>query len=102
MIPLDSNVLVRYLAQDDVIQSARATRLIEDELSEFERGFVTLIAWSRPVGSSSALQGRRGRVAPGRLRPLRFDSLRWRLAKTSKALSRLSGKRGDFADARIT
>ena len=44
MLALDTNVLVRYLAQDDVKQSAAATRLIEQRLSPTERGFVSLVA----------------------------------------------------------
>ena len=44
MLALDTNVLVRYLAQDDVRQSAAATRLIEQRLSPTERGFVSLVA----------------------------------------------------------
>lgn len=44
MIGLDTNVLVRYLAQDDARQSALATRLIEETLSPSNRGFVSLIA----------------------------------------------------------
>ncbi|HEX6703924.1 MAG TPA: type II toxin-antitoxin system VapC family toxin [Albitalea sp.] len=43
MIGLDTNVLVRYLAQDDKRQSARASQLIESELSEGVPGFVGLI-----------------------------------------------------------
>ncbi|MEJ8858186.1 type II toxin-antitoxin system VapC family toxin [Variovorax robiniae] len=43
MIGLDTNVLVRYLAQDDARQSAIATRLIEDELNERRPGFVSLV-----------------------------------------------------------
>ena len=43
MLALDTNVLVRYLAQDDVKQSAAATRLIEQRLSPTERGFVSLV-----------------------------------------------------------
>lgn len=43
MIGLDTNVIVRYLAQDDPAQSARATRLIERELDEREPGYVSLI-----------------------------------------------------------
>jgi predicted nucleic-acid-binding protein len=42
VIGLDTNVLVRYLAQDDPKQSADATRLIES-LTEDDRGFVSLI-----------------------------------------------------------
>ena len=44
MLALDTNVLVRYLAQDDARQSAAATRLIEQRLGPAERGFVSLVA----------------------------------------------------------
>ena len=44
MLALDTNVLVRYLAQDDAKQSAAATRLIEQRLGPAERGFVSLVA----------------------------------------------------------
>src|SRR5437762_609207 len=43
MIGLDTNVLVRYLAQDDPKQAARATRLIEQELTASEPGFISLV-----------------------------------------------------------
>lgn len=43
MIGLDTNVLVRYLAQDEPRQAARATRLIEEELSVTEPGFISLV-----------------------------------------------------------
>lgn len=43
MIGLDTNVLVRYLAQDDPEQSARATELIEGRLSGDEPGFIGCI-----------------------------------------------------------
>jgi predicted nucleic-acid-binding protein len=44
MRALDTNVLVRYFAQDDPKQSARAARLLEKELTTSDRGFVTLVA----------------------------------------------------------
>lgn len=44
MIGIDTNVLVRYLAQDDVQQSALATRLFEQSLSEDMPGFLSLVA----------------------------------------------------------
>ena len=44
MLALDTNVLVRYLAQDDARQSAAATRLIEQRLGPAERGFVSPVA----------------------------------------------------------
>jgi len=43
MIGLDTNVLVRYIAQDHPQQSASATRLIES-LTEDSPGFVSLVA----------------------------------------------------------
>lgn len=43
MIGLDTNVLVRYLAQDDKRQSAAATELIENSLSDGGPGFVSIV-----------------------------------------------------------
>ncbi|MDL2354571.1 MAG: type II toxin-antitoxin system VapC family toxin [Pseudomonadota bacterium] len=43
MIGLDTNVLVRYIAQDDQIQSPVATTLIET-LSVANPGFITLVS----------------------------------------------------------
>lgn len=43
MIGLDTNVLVRYLAQDDAIQSRQATRIIERQLTEERPGFISLV-----------------------------------------------------------
>lgn len=43
MIALDTNVLVRYLTQDDVAQSAKAGALIEDELTPQNPGFVSSV-----------------------------------------------------------
>jgi predicted nucleic-acid-binding protein len=43
MIGLDTNVLARYLAQDDADQAALATRVVERELTEGAPGFVGLV-----------------------------------------------------------
>jgi len=43
MIGLDTNVLVRYIMQDDLKQSPLATRLIESRSVE-SRGFVPLVS----------------------------------------------------------
>ena len=43
MIGLDTNVLVRYIMQDDAKQSAKATKLVESLTAE-EPGFVTLVS----------------------------------------------------------
>ena len=44
MIGLDTNILVRYLVQDDPIQSAKATEIIEGRLTEDSPGFVSIVA----------------------------------------------------------
>ena len=43
MIGLDTNILARYLAQDDARQAAVASRLIENELSTARPGFISLV-----------------------------------------------------------
>jgi predicted nucleic-acid-binding protein len=43
MMGLDTNVLLRYLAQDDPKQSPRAAEIIERRLTEQEPGFVSLV-----------------------------------------------------------
>ena len=43
MIGLDTNVLVRYLSQDDKIQSGKATKFIEKRITEKEPGFINCI-----------------------------------------------------------
>jgi predicted nucleic-acid-binding protein len=49
MIGLDTNVLLRYLAQDDPAQSARATDLIERRLTEQNPGFISVVAMAETV-----------------------------------------------------
>jgi predicted nucleic-acid-binding protein len=49
MIGLDTNILVRYLAQDDPLQSAKATEVIERRLTEENPGFVSVVAMVETV-----------------------------------------------------
>jgi len=49
MIGLDTNILVRYLAQDDPIQSPKATEIIERRLSKGNPGFVNIVAMVETV-----------------------------------------------------
>lgn len=44
MIGLDTNVIIRYLTQDDPEQSRKANDLIEKRLSVKEPGFITVIS----------------------------------------------------------
>ena len=49
MIGLDTNVLVRYLTQDDPIQSLKATEIIDRRLTEGNPGFVSIVAMVETV-----------------------------------------------------
>lgn len=49
MIGLDTNVIVRYLAQDDERQAAAARRLIEGSLSAESRGFISIVSLAEIV-----------------------------------------------------
>ena len=103
MIGLDTNVVVRYLAQDDAAQSAIATRFIERTLSADNPGFISCvtlceIAWvlSEAYGTSRQVT----REVVEKLlttKQLKVESadLVWR------ALKALEGTSADFADALI-
>jgi predicted nucleic-acid-binding protein len=58
MIGLDTNVLLRYLVQDDPAQSARATEIIERRLTEQNPGFVSLVSILEIVWVLSSLYRR--------------------------------------------
>jgi predicted nucleic-acid-binding protein len=49
MIGLDTNILVRYLAQDDPAQSAKANEILERRLTEKNPGFVSVVAMVETV-----------------------------------------------------
>jgi predicted nucleic-acid-binding protein len=44
VIAIDTNILVRYLVQDDLAQGAIATHLLENKLTPENPGFVSLVA----------------------------------------------------------
>jgi predicted nucleic-acid-binding protein len=49
VIGLDTNVVIRYLTRDDEVQFAHARRLIEEELSADNPGFITSITLAEIV-----------------------------------------------------
>ena len=103
MIGLDTNVLVRYLAQDDAVQSARATRLIERELSEREPGYISLVVLVEACWVLRLLYGATASDVRETVRDLldaRQLSVEQRAAVT-RALQRLGDEAGDIADALI-
>jgi predicted nucleic-acid-binding protein len=103
MIGLDTNVLVRYLAQDDPVQSRQATALIEHRLSEQDPGFVSVVAmvetaWvlERAYGLSA------NEIAAAIERMLQADALVVEdEQKVFTAMMALRQGRGSFADALI-
>jgi len=49
MIGLDTTILVRYLTQDDPVQSAKATEILERRLTAKNPGFVSVVAMVETV-----------------------------------------------------
>jgi predicted nucleic-acid-binding protein len=49
MIGLDTNVLIRYLTQDDPLQSAKAREIFERRLTPKNPGFVSVVAMVETV-----------------------------------------------------
>jgi predicted nucleic-acid-binding protein len=49
MIGLDTNIIVRYFAQDDPVQSRKATELIERRLTEDQPGFISHVTMVETV-----------------------------------------------------
>lgn len=44
MIGLDTNIAVRYLAQDDPVQSPKAAEIVEHRLTARDPGFISIVA----------------------------------------------------------
>jgi predicted nucleic-acid-binding protein len=103
MIGLDTNVLVRYLTQDDPLQSRKATDLIERRLTEEDPGFVSVvamaeIAWvlERAYGLADA------DIAAAIERMLQTDVLVVECEQeVFTAMTALKERRGAFADALV-
>jgi predicted nucleic-acid-binding protein len=49
MIGLDSNILIRYLTQDDPVQSVKAIEILERRLTPKNPGFVSILAMVETV-----------------------------------------------------
>jgi predicted nucleic-acid-binding protein len=103
VIGLDTNVVVRYLAQDDARQSATATRFMEKSLSAEEPGFISLIVLVEVVwvlaSSYSMVRSQIAEVVEALLttEQLRIESAEfvWR------AKRRFTESKADFSDALI-
>lgn len=103
MIGLDTNVLVRYLAQDDRRQAAKALHLIEKECSESRPGFITAIVLAELVCVLESCYGSaRTEIVAVLQRILRARQLVVQDAATVwKAVRLFEASEADFADCLI-
>lgn len=101
MIGLDTNVLVRYLTQDDPAQSARATQLIEGRLTQSNPGFVSIVVMVETVWVLDRAYGfRRQEIASAIERILQVDVFEVQYEQEIfTAMVLLRDGRGSFADA---
>lgn len=102
MIGLDTNVLVRYIMQDDTKQAAKATKLVES-LSPEQPGFVTLVSVVELVWVlSSCFDLRREQIAQALDALLRAKQLVVDQAdQVVRALRTYNSSSADFADCLI-
>jgi len=102
MIALDTNVIVRYVTQDDAAQSAVASKLMES-LSPETPGFVPLVVAVELVWVlQSCYDAKRGAIAQVLEALLRSKELLVEQAELVwQALRRYSASRADFADCLI-
>jgi predicted nucleic-acid-binding protein len=102
MIGLDTNVLIRYLTQDDPVQSAKAREIVERRLTPKDPGFVSVVAMVETVWVLDRAYGLRAQeIATAVERLLQVEVLAIENEQeVFTAMVALKG-RGSFADALI-
>jgi predicted nucleic-acid-binding protein len=103
VIGLDTNVIVRYLAQDDVRQAAVATRFIEGSLSAEARGFISIVTLAEVVWVMAS-NYRATRAAVADIVEGLLTAPQLMLEKTDviwRALRTYRDSKADFSDALI-
>lgn len=103
MIGLDTNVLVRYLAQDDPKQSPIATRFLEATLTADAPGFISLVVLAEVIWVLVSLYSvDRDGVAEVLKSTLTTEQLRIESAELVwRAKRRYEESKADFSDALI-
>jgi predicted nucleic-acid-binding protein len=103
VIGLDTNVLVRYLAQDDPRQAAKALHLIERECGESRPGFIAAIVLAELVWVlESCYRSTKSEIVTVLQRILRTRQLIVQDAETVwKAVRLFETSKADFADCLI-
>jgi len=103
MIGLDTNLLVRYFAQDDPVQSAVATDVMERRLTQHEPGFISVVAMAETVWvlARAYRLGKEG-IVNAVERMLRAETLVVESEReVFSAMTALREGRGEFGDALI-
>ena len=103
MIGLDTNVLVRYLTQDDAIQSRQATEIIDRRLTEGRPGFINVVTMVETVWVLDRVYGLSNyEIAAAVERILQADTLYVQNEQESfTAMTALKTGAGSFSDALI-
>jgi len=103
VIGLDTNVIVRYLTQDDPKQSPIATRFLESTLSADEPGFISLVVLAEVVWVLVSLYSvDRAGVAEVLLKLLSTEQLRVESTELAwRAKRRFERSKAQFSDALI-
>ena len=103
MIGLDTNVLIRYLTQDDPVQSAKASEILERRLTPTNPGFVSVVAMVKTVWVLDRAYGLTAQeIAPAVERLLQVEVLTIENEQeVFTAMVELKQGRGSFADALI-
>ena len=103
MIGLDTNVLVRYLTQDDPKQAALANHLIDETLTAEQPGFVSTVALVELVWVlEGGYQCDRSRVTEVLERLLRSKTIVVEQAEVAWQSARIfASTKADFADCVI-
>jgi predicted nucleic-acid-binding protein len=104
MTGLDTNVLVRYLTQDDPIQSKKANEIIERRLTEDEPGFVSVVTIVETVWVLSQVYDLSNQeIAAAVEGMLQSDTLVIQNEQeVFTAVAALKAGRGSFADALVS
>ncbi len=104
MIGLDTNILIRYLTQDDAIQSGQATEIMERRLTAKNPGFISIVAMVETVWVLDRGYGlTRREIAAAVERLLQVEVLTIENEQqVFTAMVALKQGRGSFADALIT
>jgi predicted nucleic-acid-binding protein len=103
MIGLDTNILIRYLTQDDPVQSAKATEIFEHRLTVKNSGFVSVVAMVETVWVLDRAYGLTAKeIATAVERLLQVEVLAIENEQeVFTAMVALKQGRGSFADALI-